>query len=320
MGNVHSNQYLKMLKNGSSPDLELYIFDQSREKSEALGQKTAFKTVGSIEELLSTVDAVDICTPTGSHMETARQALHLKKPAFIEKPIVLTVAEAKELLELSRKSDTAVVPGQVVRFFPEYRRLHSMIASGAIGTPASARFFRGGTMPAGAGGWFGNHAMSGGVIVDLGIHDIDFALWCFGEVVSVSAMNLGAKSDHGPDHGVAILIHQSGTITHVETSWMDPNGFSTSFSVSGSDGLLSSSSRPTAAIKASLIGKPVQYEHSRLPEDDPYYLELCEFVRLCRTGEPHSVSLVEGLNALTVALACADSARRGCRIQPATFS
>ncbi len=81
-----------------------------------------------------------------------------------------------------------------------------------------------------------DHQRSGGVLVDLAIHDFDWLRWTFGEVVSVSSRSVASKSMKGPDYALTVLKHESGTVSHVETTWMDPAGFSTSFEVAGSYG------------------------------------------------------------------------------------
>jgi predicted dehydrogenase len=101
-----------------------------------------------------------------------------------------SVAEARELALLVKDLGVPFMPAQVVRFFPEFRKAHDLVVSGVIGRPAAIRTRRCGRHPQGAGGWFANRELSGGVLLDLAIHDFDWIRWTFGEVERVFSQTL----------------------------------------------------------------------------------------------------------------------------------
>ena len=87
-------------------------------------------------------------------------------------------------------------------------------------------------------------------MMDLMIHDFDYARWVAGEVTTVYAKSiLSRRPDAGVDHGLAILTHASGAISHVEGSWAyPPPTFRTAFEIACERGLLAHDSAATAPI------------------------------------------------------------------------
>ncbi len=117
----------------------------------------------SISDLIDSVDVVDIVTPTVSHFECASEALKKSKHIFIEKPMVNTLQEAKDLIKLANEANTKVQVGHVERFNPAFvASKHSISNPMFIETHRLAQFNpRGTDVP---------------VILDLMIHDIDIVL------------------------------------------------------------------------------------------------------------------------------------------------
>ena len=71
--------------------------------------------------------------------------------------------------------------------------------------------------------WFVDFEKSGGIMLDLMVHDLDYARWIAGEVESVFAKSISsAHPDASLDYGLAILKHRNGTISHIEGSWAYP--------------------------------------------------------------------------------------------------
>jgi predicted dehydrogenase len=160
------------------------------------------------------------------------------------------------------------------------------------------------------------------MIVDLMIHDFDFARWVAGEVIAVQCRSVGVeRPDLATDHAIAILSHVSGAISQVTGSWAyPPPTFRTSLEIAGSHGLIEFDSAVAPPI--------VPYLHPRtgdesgsvgLPgspmDEDPYRLELREFHRAILDGTPARVGADDGLAALRIALAAHESARTGRVVQ-----
>jgi predicted dehydrogenase len=304
MGSVHARAYAQM------PDVELFGFDRNEERLSAVMESTVGTTTVSVKKLIEAVDIVDICLPTDMHESVAVQAMEAGKTVYCEKPLARTLDSARSMVTTARKLGVRFGVGQVVRYFPEFRRAHDLVVDGAVGKSAAVRTHRGGSAPTGSESWFMDHSRSGGVLVDLAIHDFDWLRWTFGEVKSVVARSVAAKKGRGPDYALAVLTHESGTVSHVEATWMDPAGFSTAFEIAGSEGLLNYDSRAAASLQLSVAGK-TSYEANLTPTDEPYYLELRAFLDAVGDGSAVPVGIEEGFHALAISLAALQSAETG---------
>ena len=290
----------------SIPDTSFVIFDQDPVRSETLAIEYTGTVAATFEDLLRQVDAVDIITPNDTHAHLALQSITAGKHTFIEKPLDVSTAAAKLAVEAATKSNVTVQVGQVLRYFSMYKKAHDLVKSGAVGTPAAIRMTRGGGMPGGEAGWFGDHKRSGGIFIDLAIHDLDWLLWTVGRVKEVYAKSVGAKTGHGPDYGLATLTFENGCVAHVESTWMDNQESRTAFEICGPSGLLDFDSRNTPTLRTGS-----KLEQSHLPSDDPFFQQLRDFVACARAGEPAKVSIEEAYRALELAEACRNSAITG---------
>jgi predicted dehydrogenase len=299
-----SRVHLRHLSN--IPDTAFVVFDQILASAEALVTEYSVVVAKTYEELLSQVDAVDIILPNDVHAEFALKAINAGKHTFIEKPLDISLEAAKPVLDAANKSSVTVQVGHVLRYFSMYRKAHDMVKSGAVGAPAAIRMTRGGGMPGGESGWFGDHSRSGGVFIDLAIHDFDWLLWTIGPVKEVYAKSVGAKTGNGPDYGLATLTFESGCVAHVESTWMDNQESRTAFEICGPNGLLDYDSRNTPTLRT---GSKLEQQH--LPGDDPFFMQLNDFVASARAGQPGKISIQEAYNALELAEACLKSAQSG---------
>lgn len=311
MGNVHMAQYAKM------PDVEVVLYDRSEERRQRFADRWNVRTVANEAELLASVDVVDVCLPTDLHKDACLRAIAAGKPVFCEKPLARTLEDAEAIRNASMAANMPVMPGQVVRFFPEFAQAHRAVKRGDVGRPAVTRIRRGGLAPSGSKNWFMDHSRSGGVLLDLAIHDFDWLRWTLGPVATVYSRTVGAQTGTGPDYGLTTLTFASGALAHTESTWMDPAGFRVTLEVAGSDGLLQFDSRENPAYRISAQTSDTTADHLKvaesplLPTDDPYYQELHAFLTAVRTGQPVPVTVDDGIEALRISLAALESARTG---------
>ena len=288
------------------PDLSFVFFDQEHARAEVLALEFPGTVVKKFSELLDNVNAVDVITPNDVHAQVAIEAIKAGKHTFIEKPLDVSTAAAKPVLEAARNSNVTVQVGHVLRYFSMYRKAHDLVKGGAVGTPAAIRMTRGGGMPGGEAGWFADHKRSGGIFIDLAIHDLDWLLWTVGKVKEVYAKSVGAKTGHGPDYGLATLTFENGCVAHVESTWMDSQESRTAYEICGPEGLLDYDSRNTPTLRSG-----AKLEQNHLADDDPFYLQLNDFVTCARAGQPARVTIDEAFSALELAEACRLSATTG---------
>lgn len=272
----------------------------------------------SLGAMLRDVDVVDICTPTHLHYEMVLQAAAAGKDIICEKPLARTVAQAAEMVRACRAAGVRLLVAHVVRFFPEYALAQAAVAEGKIGRPGVIRLSRGSYRPKKpVGNWFLDETKSGGILMDLMIHDFDYARWVGGEVESVYARRISENDPDAPvDYGLAILRHRNSTLSHVAGAWAyPPPTFRTSLEIAGDEGLIQFDSEPSAPI-VNLLGAPrgdtpdVAIPASPLHES-PYTTQIKAFYAALRDDAPVCVSAADGLAAVQIAQAAIESARTG---------
>lgn len=314
MGNVHARKYALM------PDVELVAHDRDHSKLETFCDQHQAECLDNLEALLDRSDMIDVCLPTDLHFEVAKRALQADKHVIVEKPLARTIEECQELLDLAKSSSKHLIPAHVVRFFPEYANIHGIIKTEQLGRPASIRMRRGGKAPIGSDKWFSDYDRSGGVLLDLALHEFDWLHWTLGEVESVYARSaqIGPQA-HGPtlqgDYALAILEFKSGAIAHVEATWMDPSGFRTTVEAACSEGYIEYDSRKTASI-ITYTENGLRYEAALEPLDDPYYKQLRAAVDAAKGDAKPQVSAEDGLTAVAISLAALESAATGKPVKP----
>jgi len=120
------------------------------------------------------LDIIDVCLPTPLHKEFAIKAVQAGKHTFCEKPLARHLDDAIEIKKVVDASKVKFMVGHVVRFFPEFITIKHLIDQGKLGKIGIARSCRNSGMPHGIKEWYHNQEMSGGVVLDLIIHDFDF--------------------------------------------------------------------------------------------------------------------------------------------------
>jgi len=278
---------------------------------EALAAQYKAQAYPTFEAMLADVDVVDICTPTHLHHPQVLQAAAAGKHIVCEKPLARTVPQAQGMMAACRNAGVKLLVAHVVRFFPEYAQAKNIVAEGGIGQPAVIRLSRGAFRPHKAtDNWFDDPEKSGGVILDLMIHDFDYARWVAGDVVRVFAKNAPIE------HGLVILTHKNGAISHVDGSWaFPPPHFHTRFEIAGSDGWLAHDSEQNAAVKMAIHQRQTDAPDVPSPgillDENPYTTQIKAFYHALADDAPVPVSAADGLAALQISLAALESARTG---------
>jgi UDP-N-acetylglucosamine 3-dehydrogenase len=157
--------------------------------------------------------------------------------------------------------------------------------------------------------WYADWRVSGGVLLDLVIHDFDFLRWALGEVERVYARGVLGHEYNRLDYALVTLRFESGAIAHVEGHWGFPGPFNYSIEVAGSRALLMADSREPASLE--LIGGTAADGPDLAAGKGPYETELEHFVRCIATGEESLVEGREAYEALRISLAATESVMTG---------
>ncbi|MDX2140448.1 MAG: Gfo/Idh/MocA family oxidoreductase [Chloroflexota bacterium] len=277
-----------------------------------------------MDALLDICDAIDVCAPTHLHSQMVLRAAAEGKHIVCEKPLARTHAQGVEVVEACRKAGVWLLVAHVVRFFPEYWRAKQIVEAGEIGNVAVVRLTRASFQPRpAADNWFLDPEKSGGMILDLMIHDFDYARWIAGEVTSVFARSVRGTDPAAPeDYCLALLQHASGAISNIEGGWAYPPPlFRTALEIAGDAGLIEHPAGGSTPIGVHLkhkggdVGADVGVPGSPLTED-PYTTEIKHFYDVLTGKLPTPrVTAEDALAALRIALAAAQSAQTGRAVQ-----
>ncbi|MCH2196211.1 Gfo/Idh/MocA family oxidoreductase [Kordia sp.] len=200
LGKIH----LRLLQQSSKYEL-VGFYDANPEYAKQIAAEFGYTYFETIDALIDAVDVIDIVTPTLSHHECAKKAITKGKHVFIEKPITNTVAEAEELIVLSKKYNVKGQVGHVERFNPAFTAVKDKINSPMfIETHRLAEFNpRGTDVP---------------VVLDLMIHDIDAILSVVdSKVKQINASGVSVISN-SPDIANARLEFENGCVANLTSS------------------------------------------------------------------------------------------------------
>lgn len=259
------------------------------------------------------LDALIIATPSYTHAKIVRDALALNVPIFCEKPLALTLGETDSVL---KAVDAAKIPLQIgfhYRYHPSYVQARTLLASGAIGTPA---VFKAQQRDAGIPSeQFCRPDVSGGIIIDMGIHEFDVAQWFFqDEIVEVMAVaprpsDSAALLAGDLDHVLITIRLRGGVVGNIELSRNTRYPDESRHDLLGSTGTILLGQMPQSSLLLA-TEKQVQgimQQDIVHPIHQAYYQELASFVETVRTGSPPHADGSCSRAALRVALAAYES-------------
>lgn len=276
--------------------LGAHVLVHSGSRAEAVAAEFDLEVVLSLDEVLTRASIIDIVTPTFTHESFALAAIAAGKSIVCEKPLTLTAASSRTVIDAATAAGVQIFPAHVVRYTAPYASAHRSVAEGRLGRILEARFHREGSSPA-IGTWFQEVKLSGGVIMDLMLHDLDQARWICGDVLSVHAVQ-DPPTANGliPPFVTAnvTLTHVGGVTSHLTAVWGPPGTtFNTGFSIAGDRGTLTYSS----------LENPAQ--------GNPYLDELCDFTAAFRGEATPRVTTEDALIAVELAEAAQRSVDSG---------
>ena len=263
------------------------------------------------------IDAVFVVTPTTLHAQQIVEAIRARKHVFSEKPLSLDLAECRRVeAEAALAPDLKVMVGFVRRFDTSFRRAHAAISEGRIGRPLMVRSH---TLDQNdPTGFFVRYSQaSGGIFVDMSVHDIDSARWLLGasDVVRVFASGLvgvheGLREWQDVDNGVATCEFVTGEIATIYASRTMAHGFECMTEVIGTNGriLVGGDARRDHVVISDVHGvrhecTPTFYERF----EDAFLCEDTEFVQAVIEDRPAPLTLRDATEATRISLALRQS-------------
>lgn len=298
------------------------VHDHNADHAAQIAQTIGAKAC-TLEQLFELADVVDICTPTPHHKDITVAAARAGKHVVCEKPMALTLADANAMIKACEEAGVRLFIAHVVRFFKQYQAAADSLARGEIGRLGTLRLKRAGYQPAKTGdNWFLDSNRSGGVPLDLMVHDFDVANWFAGisgagRVTRVFARSTRSqRPEASGDVVLATLRFEHGAIAHLEGAWAYPIGvFRTGFDVAGTDGVLEWRSDEASSLQSFLPAVTQGVAAVGLPilsgEPDPYHLQIAHVKHALETGAEFAVTPHDALEALRLGLAVQQSLTTG---------
>jgi len=197
--------------------------------------------VRSIERLIEAddVDALAICSSTDTHVDLVVAAAEAGKAVFCEKPVSLALADVERAMSAVEAAEVPFMIGFNRRFDPGHRSVRDCVAEGRIGDLHILRITSRDPAPPPPE----YIAVSGGIFLDMVIHDFDMARYVTGrDVVEVYARGAVRVDERIGDAGdvdtaVTVLVHDDGTLTTIDNSRQAVYGFDQRIEAFGSDGM-----------------------------------------------------------------------------------
>jgi UDP-N-acetyl-2-amino-2-deoxyglucuronate dehydrogenase len=288
------------------------------------------------------VDAVAICTPSGSHAEQAIAVLDAGKHVVVEKPIDISLEAADRLAVVEARSSGVVTVVSQHRFDPASQVVHDAVRSGRLGSitsgVATVAWWRSQSYYE-SGAWRGTKlGDGGGALINQGIHTIDLLVWLLGRPVEVSAYadTLAHPGLEVEDTAVAVVRFESGALGVIHGTTAAYPGLTARLQVHGTRGSAvidddrlsyfhaASNDGATEAgaygaggggNQASLL-LPDQAAGETAGSDptalsDAHALQYADFVDAIRTGRAPQVTVAVARTTLAVVLAVYESAEKG---------
>lgn len=162
-----------------------------------------------------TIDAVIIATPISTHYNLAAAALSAGKHTMVEKPLACSSEQAARLIEVAQDSSVVLMPGHTFLYSPPVMMIRSLIEADEVGEIYFISTSRVN---------LGLHQSDVSVAWDLGPHDFSILRYWLDETPSrVSAIARGCIIPTIPDVAFVDLEYSTGTVAHVELSWLAPS-------------------------------------------------------------------------------------------------
>ncbi|XJZ29141.1 inositol 2-dehydrogenase [Bacillota bacterium Lsc_1132] len=268
----------------------------------------------------SEIEAVFICSPTNTHAAIIKEAAAAGKHIFCEKPVSFSVEETEEALAVVEKTGVKLQIGFNRRFDPNFRKIRKLVKEGVIGQPHILRITSRDPQPPG----IDYVKSSGGLFMDMTIHDFDMARYVMGcEVVEVSATGavlvdpaIGEAGDI--DTAIITLKFANGALGVIDNSRKAAYGYDQRVEIFGDKGAAQADNNRATNVEVSTEesvtkDKPLFFFLERYTQ--AYIDEVVEFASACLENAEISCTGFDGLQAQRIAKAAKKSLESGVPVQ-----
>ena len=316
MGQLYTNLLSSQI-NGAKLYAVAEIHEQARSRVAAEFDIT--RAFADFHELLALpeLDAVIIATPTSTHHDLVVAAAEAGKAILCEKPLALTLAETRSAQEAVARAQVALQVGFMRRFDAAYQKAKTLIDNGQIGFPVTFKSLS--RDPFCPRPEYADPAKSGGLILDMAIHDFDLARWLMSsevERVTAEGTTLVCKvleSVGDIDNALINMRFVSGALGNIEVSRNAFYGYDIRTEILGSEGAVTVGVHQYTPV---LLLTRAGAQHDITPYlmerfGDAYRTQLQHFVDCLTNGQPPLVSGADALAAYEIGVAATRSFQTG---------
>ena len=283
------------------------IFDMNKAICKRVAMRYGTNRYSDVKKLLSAVDAVTIVTPTVTHYKVAKQALEAGKHVLLEKPICSDAVNAEKLCKLAEESGLTFSVGHIERHNPVVAFAKEALSNGTHGSILSLSGKRVGSPVV-------NRVRDIGVILDLGIHEIDNCRYLTGSDVEFVGAFGGSHTHNFEDYITLTLSMANGSCANIEINWLTPMKIR-KLDITCSKSFINldyinqqatiSSAQHQEYDPANLFNTAWEYNTRIIPlkKQEPLKLEIKDFLDAINHQRAPLVTGADGLAALKVAKA-----------------
>lgn len=314
----HAHSYLNCLRKRG--DIELAgVYDDNIARGEDVALRHGAPFFPTVDALLDAdLDGVIVCAENANHRPLVELAAAHVNAILCEKPIATTRSDAQAMIDACERHGARLQIAFPVRFAPAIQLLKQQLDQGELGQVYAVQTTNHGSMP---GRWFVDRSLAGGgAVMDHTVHVIDLLRWFWGAEVTEIYAEVGEGLLHPglaiDDVGMLSFTLSNGIYGALDTSWSRPPSYPTwgdvKIEVTAERGVVYVDAfRQRLTVSSNQAGKTLWHEWGS--DMDQGLID--DFVDMIRTGRAPSISGVDGLRALEVALAAYQSAASGAPVR-----
>ncbi|HWM52316.1 MAG TPA: Gfo/Idh/MocA family oxidoreductase [Thermoplasmata archaeon] len=261
------------------------------------------------------LDAVSVCVPTEHHAKVALAVIKAGVSLLVEKPLSATVADATRIVDAAKGAGVTLAVGHIERHNPAIAVVKRHLQEGQYGDLVTATARRVSSFP--------GRVRDIGVVMDLGVHEIDILRYLVGAPVE-SVFALGGRKIHAAfeDHANILLQFQNGVHGFVEVNWLTPMKVRRLALTCLKNFVEVDYTEQSVTVSSSTLGPldpfnlyqiPLEHHTQKIHvrKEEPLKRELEDFLEAVKSKRPPLVSGEDALETLKVAIAATDSHRTG---------
>ena len=315
IGNVHAQSITYHIPNAAVR----MITDINEAAAKTVAERYSIPSYGADYRAILNdpeIDAVLVCSPTPTHADIAIAAMRAGKHVFCEKPVDLTLEKIRATAECAKETGRKLQIGFNRRFDHNHGRVQALAKGGALGNIELIKITSRDPEPPSPE----YAASSGGLFIDMMIHDFDMAMFLAGcdvrEVYATGTSLVDKRIGEAGDVDTAIvtLTFENGALGVIDNSRQAVYGYDQRVEVFGSKGCITAdnetANNTTLYTESGVLReKPLHFFLERY--NDAYIQEEADFVDACLNGTPTPVTAFDGLQPVLIAIAAKKSCELG---------